>query len=74
MYILRPLAFLSLLLLTANVSLAEASTTKEEAIDRQKQLCDNYNKYLDTYISGKGDITFINKLKLGNSNIEIFTT
>ena len=33
-----------------------------------------YNKILDTYTSNNGDVLFINKLKLGDSNIEMFTT
>ena len=49
-------------------------TTKESAIDRQKEICPTYNKYLNIYTSDKGDVTFINKLKLGNSDIEMFTT
>ena len=49
-------------------------TTKEEAIKRQKQIGTFYNKILDTYTSNNGDVLFINKLKLGDSNIEMFTT
>lgn len=48
--------------------------SKEEAIERQKKLCPNFNKYFNTYTSDNGDVTFINKLKLGDSNIEMFTT
>ena len=49
-------------------------TTRENAVNRQKEICPNYNKYLKIYTSGTGDVTFINKLRLGNSNIEMFTT
>ena len=49
-------------------------TTKEEAIKRQKQIGTIYNKVLDTYTSSNGDVLFINKLKFGDSNIEMFTT
>ena len=49
-------------------------TTKEEAIKRQKQIGTIYNKVLDTYTSNNGDVLFINKLKFGDSNIEMFTT
>ena len=49
-------------------------STLEEAITRQKSLCPNYNKVLNTYSSNNGDITFVNKLNYGDSNIEMFTT
>ena len=48
--------------------------SKEEAQKRQKALCPNFNKYFNTYTSSNGDVTFINKLKYGDSNIEMFTT
>ena len=46
----------------------------EEAVNRQKQLGNTFNKYFNTYTSNNGDVLFINKLKLGDSNIEMFTT
>ena len=49
-------------------------STLEEAITRQKSLCPHYNKVLNTYSSNNGDITFVNKLNYGDSNIEMFTT
>jgi hypothetical protein len=48
--------------------------SKKEAINRQKLLCPIFNKYFNTYTSNKGDVTFINKVKLGDSDIEMFTT
>ena len=48
--------------------------TKEEAVNRQQSLGTTFNKYFNTYTSNNGDVLFINKLKLGHSNIEIFTT
>ena len=49
-------------------------TTREEAIKRQQQLGSTFNKIFNTYTSENGDVLFVNKLKLGDSNIEIFTT
>ena len=49
-------------------------STLEEATERQKSLCPYYNKMLNTYSSNNGDITFVNKLNYGDSNIEMFTT
>ena len=49
-------------------------TTREDAINRQKILGSSYNKICNTYTSNQGDVLFINKLKLGDSNIEMFTT
>lgn len=48
--------------------------SREDAIKRQQQLGSSFNKYFNTYTSDNGDVLFINKLKLGDSNIEMFTT
>ena len=48
--------------------------SKEEAVKRQKSICPNFNKFFNTYTSDEGNVTFINKLKYGDSNIEMFTT
>ena len=49
-------------------------TSREEAIKRQQQLGTTFNKIFNTYTSNNGDVLFINKLNLGDSNIEMFTT
>ena len=49
-------------------------STQDEAVNRQKQLGCTFNKYFNTYTSDNGDVLFINKLKLGDYNIEMFTT
>ena len=48
--------------------------SEENALKRQKMLCPNFNKFFKTYTSENGDVTFINKLQYGDSNIEMFTT
>ena len=49
-------------------------SSREEVIKRQQQLGCIFNKFFNTYSSSNGDVLFINKLKLGDSNIEMFTT
>lgn len=49
-------------------------SSREEAVKRQQQLGSTFNKVFNTYTSENGDVLFINKLKLGDSNIEMFTT
>ena len=48
--------------------------TQEKAIKRQYELAPNYNKPMSSNVSANGNVVFINKLKLGDSNIEMFTT
>jgi hypothetical protein len=48
--------------------------TREQAIQRQKEIGSTFNKICNTYTSNNGDVLFVNKLKLGDSNIEMFTT
>lgn len=48
--------------------------TQEKAIKRQYELAPNYNKPMCSNVSADGNVVFINKLKLGDSNIEMFTT
>ena len=48
--------------------------TYEKAFERQNSLGTTYNKIMNTCTSNNGDVIFINKLKYGDSNIEMFTT
>ena len=48
--------------------------TKENALIRQEELSSYYNESSRKYLSDKGDVIFINKLKFGDSNIALFTT
>jgi len=48
--------------------------TEEKALTRLCQLAPKYNKQLGSRVSVDGFVVFINKVKYGDSNIEMFTT
>ena len=48
--------------------------TEEKAIKRQHELAPNYNKPMFSNVSANGNVVFINKVRFGGSDIELFTT